>query len=393
MPSLETKISPVIGRFINRKNILVCTLIISLIAVSSESDASQLISYQGFLEDSLGSPVRDSIYDLSFELFTDSTAGQKLWFETTQVVTAKGVFVHLLGSVNALNDNYFQNYDRLYLQLVISGEPALPRTELAASPFAFSAYNLKTLDNRDSLAITTNSEEHSLSFFDSLGNETIRLSGIDSANESVRLPESAIDYQEILDEPGLTAAINIDQVALFTDAMTDLVTVDITTPADGFILLHGKCYLLLSGTTGPNNALIQIDEDEAGPSEFPYYTISGLGGFANTSTSYFPVYVTRIFFKPAGSYTFRMEGRASFSPPAEAKSWDHILTAVYYPTAYSGVKSLMSTLPISVEGLPVRINNRSNVTENGTYFEVDLRDLQSLQRELNAAGSDSSNKK
>ena len=393
MPSLETKISPVIGRFINRKNILVCTLIISLIAVSSESDASQLISYQGFLEDSLGSPVRDSIYDLSFELFTDSTAGQKLWFETTQVVTAKGVFVHLLGSVNALNDNYFQNYDRLYLQLVISGEPALPRTELAASPFAFSAYNLKTLDNRDSLAITTNSEEHSLSFFDSLGNETIRLSGIDSANESVRLPESAIDYQEILDEPGLTAAINIDQVALFTDAMTDLVTVDITTPADGFILLHGKCYLLLSGTTGPNNALIQIDEDEAGPSEFPYYTISGLGGFANTSTSYFPVYVTRIFFKPAGSYTFRMEGRASFSPPAEAKSWDHILTADYYPTAYSGVKSLMSTLPISVEGLPVRINNRSNVTENGTYFEVDLRDLQSLQRELNAAGSDSSNKK
>ena len=180
----------------------------------------------------------------------------------------------------------------------------------------------------------------------------------------MRLPESAIDYHEILDEPGLTAAINTDQVALFTDAMTDLVTVDITTPADGYILLHGKCYLLLSGTTGPNIALIQIDEDEAGPSEFPYYTIAGLSGYANTATSYFPVYVTRIFFKPAGSYTFRLEGRASFSPPAEVKSWDHILTAVYYPTAYSGVKSLISTLPIALEGLPVRVNNRTDITDH-----------------------------
>ncbi|MEE8404518.1 MAG: hypothetical protein V3S17_03915 [candidate division Zixibacteria bacterium] len=393
MSALKTIALPVISLSGNSKIIFVCALLISLVAVASESDASQLISYQGFLEDSLGSPVADSIYELSFELYTDSTAGQRLWLETSQVVTAKGVFVHLLGSINAINDDYFQNYDRLYLQLVISGEPALPRTELVASPFAFSAYNLKTIDNRDSLAIATNSEEHSLSFYDSLGNETIRLSGIDSANESVRLPESAIDYHEILDEPGLTAAINIDQVALFTDAMTDLVTVDITTPADGFILLHGKCYLLLSGTTGPNNALIQIDEDEAGPSEFPYYTIAGLGGYANTATSYFPVYVTRIFFKPAGSYTFRMEGRASFSPPAEAKSWDHILTAVYYPTAYSGVKSLMSTLPLAVEGLPVRINNRTDITENGTYFEVDLRDLQSLQKELNDIGSDSSKNK
>jgi len=301
MSALKTIALPVISRSFKRRIIFVCTLLTTLIAISSESSSSQLISYQGFLEDSAGVPVTDSIYELRFEIFTDSIAGQKLWLESSQVVTAKGIFVHLLGSINAINDNYFQNYDRLYLQLVISGEPALPRTELVASPFAFSAYNLKTLDNRDSLAIATNSEEHSLSFYDSLGNETIRLSGIDSASESVRLPESAIDYHEILDEPGLTAAINTDQVALFTDAMTDLVTVDITTPADGFILLHGKCYLLLSGTTGPNNALIQIDEEEAGPSEFPYYTIAGLGGYANTATSYFPVYVTRIFFKPAGS--------------------------------------------------------------------------------------------
>ena len=119
MSALKTIALPVISRSGNSKIFFVCALLISLVAVASESDASQLISYQGFLEDSLGNPVADSIYELSFELYTDSTAGQRLWLETSQVVTAKGVFVHLLGAINAINDNYFQNYDRLYLQLVI----------------------------------------------------------------------------------------------------------------------------------------------------------------------------------------------------------------------------------------------------------------------------------
>jgi hypothetical protein len=158
--------------------------------------------------------------------------------------------------------------------------------------------------------------------------------------------------------------------------MTDLVTVEITTPADGYILLHGKCYLLLSGTTGPNNALVQIDDDEGGPSEFPYYTVAGLGGYTTTGTSYFPIYVTRIFFAPAGTYTFRMEGRASFPPPAEAKSWDHYLTAVYYPTGYDAVKSLVADASGFAKTARVTVLNRTDSRENGEYYEVDLRELE-----------------
>ncbi len=328
------------------------------------------------MNNSAGSAVRDSSYSVSFSIFTDSTAGQLLWSETAPVSTQQGLFVHLLGSIAPLTDFIFLNYDAIYLELSVGGQSAQPRHQIVSTAFAVSAGNLKMKDLNNRPAAITNPNQHSFSIFDTTGSEVIKFSGTDSANQSVKLPESAVDFAEILDEPGLTAAVNVNQVALFTGEMTDLVTIEITTPAEGYILLHGKCYLLLSGTTGPNNAFVQIDDDQAGPSEFPYYTVAGLGGYVNTGTSYFPIYVTRIFFADAGTYTFRMEGRASFPPPAEAKSWDHYLTAVYYPTAYSAVKSLVTSSAGFINASRVTILNRTDSKENGTFYEVDLRDLE-----------------
>lgn len=337
--------------------------------------SSHLISYQGVLTDLAGNSVADSTYNVTFSLFTDSAAGQIVWTETASVTTKDGVFEHLLGAHTPLKDSVFQNIETIFLELSINNQISTPRHRLVATPFTVTSANLKMQDENNKLAAITDADKHSLSILDTAETEVIRFSGTDTSNQSVILPESAIDYFEILDEPGLTAAFNINQVALFTGEMTDLVTVDITTPADGYILLHGKCYLLLSGTTGPNNALVQIDEEEGGPSEFPYYTVAGLGGYVNTGTSYFPIYVTRIFFATAGTYTFRMEGRASFPPPAEAKTWDHFLTAIYYPTAYDAVKSLLTTPPGFAGAARVTVLNRNDSTENGTYYEIDLRDL------------------
>lgn len=337
---------------------------------------ANLISYQGTLTNASGISVKDSTYNVTFSLLTDSTTGQTLWTETAPVSTKDGLFVHLLGSVTSLKDSLFQNFQIIFLQLSIDNQLSLPRHRLTTAPFAITASNLKVKDKNDKLAAITDPNKHSLSIFDSTETEVIKFSGTDSSSQSVVLPDSSIDNLEILDEPGLTASFNINQVALFTGEMTDLVTVEITTPADGYILLHGKCYLLLSGTTGPNNAFVQIDDDEGGPSEFPYYTVAGLGGYVNTGTSYFPIYVTRIFFASAGTYTFRMEGRASFPPPAEAKSWDHYLTAVYYPTAYDAVKSLVTSVPGALKANRVTVLNRNDSTENGTYYELDLREME-----------------
>jgi len=338
--------------------------------------SANLISYQGTLTNAADNAVKDSTYIVTFSLLTDSTAGSSLWTESAPITTKDGLFVHLLGSVIPLKDSLFQNFPIIFLELSINSQSSMPRHRLTATPFAITASNLTMSDKNNKLAAITDANKHSLSIFDTSQTEVIMLSGTDSSNQSVIFPDSAIDNFEILDEPGLTAAININQVALFTGEMTDLVTLEITTPADGYILLHGKCYLLLSGTTGPNNAFVQIDDDEGGPSEFPYYTVAGLGGYVNTGTSYFPIYVTRIFFASAGTYTFRMEGRASFPPPAEAKSWDHFFTAVYYPTAYDAVKSLVTSAPGAANSSRVTVLNRNDSTENGTYYEIDLRNLE-----------------
>lgn len=350
--------------------------VVLYVVIAASVNSAHLISYQGVLTDLAGNPKPDSLYSVKFSIFTDSTAGQLLWNETGSVATKEGLFVHLLGSLTPLTDFIFQNYDNIFLEISLGGQASVPRHRLASVPFSISSGNLKIKDNNNKLAAKTNANEHSLSIYDSSETEVMKFSGSDSGNQSVQLPESAIDYFEIMDEPGLAANINVNQVVLFTGEMTDLVTIDITTPAEGYILLHGKCYLLLSGTTGPNNAFVQIDDDQGGPSEFPYYTIAGLSGYVNTGTSYFPVYVTRIFFASAGTYTFRLEGRASFPPPAEAKSWDHYLTAVYYPTGYEAVKSLVANADGFSKSTRVTVLNRTDTRENGEYFEVDLRNLE-----------------
>jgi hypothetical protein len=132
----------------------------------------------------------------------------------------------------------------------------------------------------------------------------------------------------------------------------------------------------LSGTTGPNQALVQIDENEGGGSSFPYYTVAGLGGYVNTEINYFPIYVTRIYFKQKGSYVFRMEGHAEFGPPALVQSWDHVFTAIYYPTSYDKVLTLTSD-PSGFSGaVPIQMLDSSGRDRSGLYYQVDLRELE-----------------
>jgi hypothetical protein len=357
----------------------ILSLAIMICAVVASSMAG-VISYQGQLTNADGNPVPDASYQFAFALYDDSLAGTLLWTETAIRPTINGLFDHMLGSILPLSDSLFRVYDRLYLEVTISGETTLPRTRLAYSPYAFTAAGLSVRDSLDSMAITTDAANHALSILGIDGSEQIRLSGMAVADSSVMLPESAISSTETLDEPGIAASINIDQVSLFTGVMTDLLTLDVEIPRDGYIVLHGKCYVLLEGTTGPNNALIQIDEEEGGGSSFPYYSVAGLGGYVNTDVSYFPVYVTRIYYKEAGVHTFRMEGRAGYPLPAQAKSWDHVLTAVYYPTAYSGTRSLTTDQNQS-GAVPVDVQDRALPDKNGRYYLIDLRDVESQQQQ------------
>ncbi|MFQ6007531.1 MAG: hypothetical protein ACE5K8_01130 [Candidatus Zixiibacteriota bacterium] len=365
------------------------TIFLSLIG-QSVMTAPNLITYQGRLTDSAGMNVPDSSYNVTFAVYADSTGGVPLWQESALVLTRDGLFSHRLGSISSFPQLLFQDQDRLYLEISIEGETTLPRTRLTSVPYAKTASNLNVKNASDSTVIKTFAESRRLSIYGGVAQSSLTLQGGIIGDQAAVLPDSSINSMEIYDEPGIAVEKNVALIPLSTTSMTDLVTVDITIPNDGYIVLHGKCYVLLSGTTGPNSAHVQIDENEGGSSLFPYYTVAGLGGYVNTATNYFPIYVTRTYFKSAGTYTFRMEGRAVDNSPAVAKTWDHILTAVYYPTGYGAVKSITAEPGDHPHASPITITDDPGNNRTGSYYEMDLRyyELRAKSDHKVSAGTD-----
>ena len=390
-----------------RRAALVGPIVILILMISQVLAAPMVINYQGRLTGAAGSPVANGSYDLQFAVYDDSLGGLPLWAETTTVTTNDGLFGHLMGSLNSFPRDLFTDGGPRYLELTTEGEVINTRTLLGVVPYALVTRDLFVTDDNDTLVIGTFVDERRLSLYDELGQEQIRLQadadsggqlllnrtdgetgialyGDLTGDESVTLPDSSVSSGEILNETGYVTYIRVNPITLVTMEMTDLVTLEIETPADGYIVLEGKCYVQLSGTTGPNVALVQIDQEEGGGSQFPYYTLAGLGGYVSTNDSYFPVYVTRVYWKPQGIHEFRMEGRANDAPPAEARTWDHILTATYYPTSY-GVVSKVSPMPDGhPETEPLDITDPQNPNGPSRYYQMDLRYFEQRAKEIDS---------
>ena len=347
----------------------ICILTIILLFAAAELFAgAKVISYQGQLSNPDGSPVTDTVYPFEFLLYNQTSGGSILWAESTDLETNNGLFSHDIGSVNELSTSLFSENETVYLEVKVEGNSILPRVLLSASPYAFSTGNLDVRQNGLPMISTQNNGMFTI--FDTLGTPYIKLQNL-PADSAVMLPDSAINAEEILDEPGINYALNINLVTLSTGEMTDLTDFTITIPDNGYILLYGKCYLLLSGTTGANTAVVQIDEIEGGSTAFPYYQIAGLSGYVNSGTNYFPVMVTRVYYKQKGTYTFRLEGKASHPLPARAQSWDHILTGIYLPTAYDEVQAIVAD--------PTEFSDSEQLHDSqnrGSVYKVDLREME-----------------
>ncbi len=330
------------------------------------------INYQGRLTRSDGSPVPDSAYSVLFTLYPDSITGSVVWAENATVHTTGGMFSHLLGSTLPFASNLFTNYDRLYLEIRLGSEILGPRTLFASVARAAVAGDIKSVDSAGKPSVRTFADQHKVAIYDAGGNEKVVFQD-KPGDDAVILPDSSINSEEILDEPGIATNTNISLITLVTGEMQDLVLLDVTIPNDGYIVLFGKCYVLLSGTTGANSAVVQIDENEGGGTQFPYYDIVGLSGYVNSGTNYFPVFVTRTYYKARGTYTFRMEGRASNASPALAQTWDHVFTAEYFPTAYYGAKAILSSPMGDPNAIPIVVDSIDSIRTPGTYYEMDLR--------------------
>lgn len=168
-----------------------------------------------------------------------------------------------------------------------------------------------------------------------------------TGDASVQLPAGSISASEIASEPGISASTGVASVALDTVAMADIGTVTITTPEAGYIVVDATAYIDCAGTTGSNYAKLQIDETSGGTSAAPYAIFAGQTAYAGAGSNWFPVHVTRNYFKAAGTYTFRLEGmKAEPGSLGTITATDPSIRAAYYPTSYG---SVTATAPTATE--------------------------------------------
>jgi len=95
------------------------------------------VNYQGRLTDTLGQPL-DTTIDLTFTIYDDSLGGSIIWTEThASVEISDGLFSLWLGTIDSLGSDIFTDPGR-YLAITVGLEPeGIPRTRLAAVPYAF----------------------------------------------------------------------------------------------------------------------------------------------------------------------------------------------------------------------------------------------------------------
>lgn len=212
-----------------------------------------------------------------------------------------------------------------------------------------------------------------LSLIDPVGDETIVLNAGGDGNSAVTLPEDAIDNLEILDEPGVAANINATLITL-TSSMQDLVTVDITIPADGYIRVTASCNSNSYGSWQTTYGVFQIDETAGGSLIAPHYTVVGPQHAVDAAFVFISgVFTERMYFKPAGTYTFRLEALRGSSSATVLTSHNRI-TAIYYPTAYGSVST---TSPQSPPGIDAELISTTNLDgSTSQVYQYDLRDLE-----------------
>jgi len=98
----------------------------------------RMLSYQGRLSDTLGQPVPNGNYQLTFRLYTVPTGGSAFWTEAQTIEVRNGLFSALLGSVTPIGS--VPDGGALYLGLQVAIEPELsPRLRIASVAYAYKA--------------------------------------------------------------------------------------------------------------------------------------------------------------------------------------------------------------------------------------------------------------
>ncbi|MEO0025976.1 MAG: tail fiber domain-containing protein [candidate division WOR-3 bacterium] len=174
LPSQGVTAAPVVERAIGK---------------TDEITIPRLLSYQGKLTDTLGNPVPDGYYQLTFRLYSQETGGTPLWVEPQTIPVKNGIFSTLLGSVVPIPA--LPDAGTLYLSLQVGLAPELsPRLRIGSAAYAFLAErsaNSDLLQGRDTSYFARATHTHA--YVDSAGGAQ-RVGGLDLSGLDERYVEA-----------------------------------------------------------------------------------------------------------------------------------------------------------------------------------------------------------
>ena len=98
----------------------------------------QMLSYQGKLPDTMGVPVPDGNYALTFRLYAQPTGGSAVWTEAQTIPVKNGLFAALLGAVTPITS--LPESGACYLSLQVALSPELsPRQRIVSAAYSYLA--------------------------------------------------------------------------------------------------------------------------------------------------------------------------------------------------------------------------------------------------------------
>jgi hypothetical protein len=122
-----------------RKQITKVILRLALLSISVPVLAGvpdSLVSYQGELQNTDGTPISDGFHTIIFSLYTQPDGGVAVWSETQDVSTSGGLFSVMLGRHTPFHNSAF-DHDSLFLAVQVAGGAELsPRLRIGTVPYA-----------------------------------------------------------------------------------------------------------------------------------------------------------------------------------------------------------------------------------------------------------------
>jgi hypothetical protein len=168
-----------------------------------------------------------------------------------------------------------------------------------------------------------------------------------AVNANFAAVKSAVDTLEAT-EVGITQGRSGSIQIADSEFMIDIVTTTITIPKAGYINVsaigQANVFTSASGFCGTN---YQIDELNGGTID-PSYVLTAGSGLSGVSLASIPAYANRVYSKPAGTYTFRLEARrdrsVGITQSCGGNSFNNSsITATFIPVNYGTVAAAQAT--------------------------------------------------